>query len=102
MVPVVLCTLTLVGAHVNRGPFGSTSDYVGLALFLAGSAAETVSELQRKAFKDNPDNKGKVFSGGLFSFARQVISSKTGQIDCCVLYCWMGIKMHLDQCRQLR
>ena len=70
LVPAVLNTLTLVGACVNNDPFGSVSDYAGLALFLAGAAVETVSELQRKAFKEDPANRGKVFTGGLFSLAR--------------------------------
>ena len=69
-VPTVLSVLTLVGTSVNTGPFGSVADYLGLAVFLAGAATETVSELQRKAFKDDTANKGKVFTGGLFSLAR--------------------------------
>ena len=35
----------------HKGPFGSATDFLGLALFLVGSATETISELQRKAFK---------------------------------------------------
>jgi len=31
-----------------------------------------VSELQRKSFKDDPHNKGKLFTGGLFALAHHI------------------------------
>ena len=37
-----------------------------------GILIETVSELQRKFFKADPKNKGKPYSGGLFSLARHI------------------------------
>ena len=46
--------------------------YVGGALFAIGILTELVSELQRKRFKDDPTNKGKAYSGGLFSLARSI------------------------------
>ena len=45
---------------------------VGVGLFFFGSYLNTLSEMQRKRFKDNPANKGKLFSGGLFSYARHI------------------------------
>ena len=81
LVPTVLNTLTLVGICTNRGPFGSVTDYLGLGLFALGSALETVSELQRKAFKAKESNKGKVYTGGLFSLARHI--NYTGEILWC-------------------
>ncbi|CAJ2509008.1 Uu.00g140340.m01.CDS01 [Anthostomella pinea] len=42
------------------------------AVFVVGMAIENVAELQRKAFKDDPRNKGKPFTGGLFSAARHI------------------------------
>ncbi|KAF4957077.1 hypothetical protein FSARC_11408 [Fusarium sarcochroum] len=50
----------------------SSAVFVGLGFYLFGILAEIVSELQRTAFKRNPDNKGKPFSGGLFSMARHI------------------------------
>jgi protein-S-isoprenylcysteine O-methyltransferase Ste14 len=43
----------------------SISYFVGLAL-------EAVSEQQRKAFKDNSKNTGKLYTGGLFGLARHI------------------------------
>ncbi|KAL0563587.1 hypothetical protein V5O48_018478 [Marasmius crinis-equi] len=42
------------------------------SLFVTGIALEWVSEEQRKEFKDDPRNTGKVFSGGLFGRARHI------------------------------
>lgn len=42
---------------------------IGWVLFLVGSMLNTVSELLRKPFKDNPANKGKLYTGGLFKYA---------------------------------
>ncbi|PWY96060.1 hypothetical protein BO94DRAFT_562595 [Aspergillus sclerotioniger CBS 115572] len=44
----------------------------GLAAYTVGILTELVSELQRRSFKRNPANKGKPYSGGLFSLARQI------------------------------
>src|ERR1700761_472761 len=49
-----------------------TSLIVGTALYIIGLSTETISEIQRRKFKDKSVNKGKVFSGGLFSLARHV------------------------------
>lgn len=46
--------------------------YVSVPLFAAGILIESVSEIQRKVFKDDPKNSGKVYAGGLFSFARHI------------------------------
>ena len=46
--------------------------YVGISMFTVGLLAELVSELQRKQFKDNPQNQGKLYTGGLFSLARHI------------------------------
>ena len=45
---------------------------VGLAVYLVGIFVEAISERQRKIFKDDPRNKGKCFTGGLFSLARHI------------------------------
>jgi len=46
--------------------------YIGISLFTVGILTELISELQRKRFKDNPSNKGKAYTGGLFSLARHI------------------------------
>ena len=45
---------------------------VGSALYVVGILTETISELQRKRFKENPKNKGKPYTGGLFKYARHI------------------------------
>lgn len=42
---------------------------VGWILFILGSIINTTSELLRKPFKDDPNNKGKLYTGGLFKYA---------------------------------
>jgi protein-S-isoprenylcysteine O-methyltransferase Ste14 len=45
---------------------------VGTALYIVGLGLETVSEVQRKWFKDAPENRGKLCNSGLFAVARNV------------------------------
>jgi hypothetical protein len=45
---------------------------VGLAAYALGLSVEAISEFQRKAFKQDPKNKGKPYGGGLFSLATNV------------------------------
>lgn len=45
---------------------------LGIGLYSVGMATELFSEIQRKRFKDNPDNRGKPYGGGLFSLATNI------------------------------
>jgi steroid 5-alpha reductase family enzyme len=45
---------------------------VGIALYAVGLGTEWFCEVQRKAFKQDPKNKGKPYSGGLFGLARNI------------------------------
>ncbi|ORY19207.1 hypothetical protein BCR34DRAFT_472119 [Clohesyomyces aquaticus] len=45
---------------------------VGSALYVTGILLELVSEIQRKQFKSDPKNKGKVYTGGLWKLARHI------------------------------
>lgn len=45
---------------------------VGSALYVSGLLAELIAEIQRKRFKSDPKNKGKPYTGGLWSFARHI------------------------------
>lgn len=60
----------LLGA-TEAAPLGAVGA-VGIVLFLLGSYLNTWSEIQRKRFKDDPANKGKLFTGGLFRYARHI------------------------------
>ncbi|KAJ5432208.1 uncharacterized protein N7458_011364 [Penicillium daleae] len=45
---------------------------VGVAAYAIGLSVEAISEFQRKAFKQDPRNKGKPYGGGLFSLATNI------------------------------
>lgn len=45
---------------------------IGSTLYTVGIVTELVSEIQRKRFKSDPNNKGKAYTGGLWSFARHI------------------------------
>lgn len=45
---------------------------IGAALFFTGIVLETIPELQRKWFKDDPKNKGKICDVGLWGWARHI------------------------------
>ncbi|KAK4188269.1 putative membrane protein [Podospora australis] len=45
---------------------------LGTSLVAAGIALETISEIQRKHFKDDPKNKGKICDAGLWGWARHI------------------------------
>ncbi len=47
-------------------------DVLGILLFIIGSYINTYSEIQRKRFKDDPNNKGKLYTQGLFQYARHI------------------------------
>ncbi|KAI9762000.1 MAG: hypothetical protein M1840_001498 [Geoglossum simile] len=44
----------------------------GISLYVSGMLVQTISEIQRKKFKENPANKGKPYGGGLFSLATHI------------------------------
>ena len=52
--------------------WGPWTRALGLGMFAVGSFVETFAELQRKAFKDKPANKGKVYTNGFFGMARHI------------------------------
>jgi len=62
----------LTSASVNGEHFPQTPLIVGSTLYAVGIFTETFSEWQRKHFKKDPANKGKVYNGGLFSLARHI------------------------------
>jgi len=71
-----ICSATSVAYGRGEGPnwegWPGTPLVVGGSMFVAGMLTETVSEVQRKIFKDKPENKGRVYTGGLFGLARHI------------------------------
>ncbi|OAG45054.1 hypothetical protein AYO21_00402 [Fonsecaea monophora] len=67
-----LNTLLYDASAENPVYFAPWSVYVGTVLFAGGLLSETVSEVQRRNFKRDPANKGKVYTSGLFSVVRHV------------------------------
>jgi len=47
-------------------------EIVGVALYLFGSYVNTQAEYSRHVWKLNPENKGKLYTGGLFRFAMHI------------------------------
>lgn len=54
-----------IGGGIHAAPFG-TAAILGILLFLFGSWMNSWSEYQRHVWKRNPDNKGKLYTQGLF------------------------------------
>ena len=67
-----LNTLIFTLASSNPTYISPSSIYFGAALYTVGILVEPISEVQRKLFKDKPENKGKPYGGGLFSLARNI------------------------------
>lgn len=75
-------TLMFLGAHTSaaygrgQGPywFGwpGARLTVGSCLFVVGILTELISEIQRKAFRNDPKNNGKPYTRGLFGAARHI------------------------------
>lgn len=81
---------------------------IGFGLSVTGTAIEFVSEGQRRRFKQDPSNKGKLYTGGLFQLARHInytgfILSRAGQCMlasgwtagavCASISCWdLGLR----------
>jgi protein-S-isoprenylcysteine O-methyltransferase Ste14 len=55
----------------NEASFGNMG-VIGVVLLLAGSAVNTVSEWQRHQWKQRPENAGRLYTGGLFRYARHI------------------------------
>jgi protein-S-isoprenylcysteine O-methyltransferase Ste14 len=70
-IDTLLFTCAATSASLS-GDFPQTPLLVGGSLYVAGMVVEIVAELQRKKFKKDPKNAGKVCTGGLWSVARHV------------------------------
>jgi len=55
----------------NQQPIGLI-ELVGMLLYIIGSYLNTYSEYTRHIWKKNPDNKGRLYTGGLFRYSMHV------------------------------
>ena len=67
-------TLSSMNPSVSTSTELLKSPYVlaGIMLYTTGLLTETISEIQRSAFKRDARNKGKPYAGGLFGLARNI------------------------------
>lgn len=63
--------LTSTSASIDS-TFPQPQLIVGSVLYVTGILTELVAEIQRKRFKKDPKNKGKPYTGGLWTFARHI------------------------------
>lgn len=56
----------------NRMSAINWPDYFAIGLFLTGCAFNTVSEIQRHFWKKRPENKGKLYTKGLFRYSMHI------------------------------
>ena len=47
-------------------------DYSAILLFIIGSGFNTISEVQRHLWKKHPENKGKLYTSGLFKYSMHI------------------------------
>jgi protein-S-isoprenylcysteine O-methyltransferase Ste14 len=47
-------------------------DIIGIAVFLIGSFLNTTAEVLRNQWKRQPENKGKIYTGGLFTYSMHI------------------------------
>ncbi|CAI9628426.1 unnamed protein product [Alternaria burnsii] len=64
--------LTTATSASTEADFPQPALLIGGSLYVVGIMTELIAEVQRKRFKANPDNKGKAYTGGLWSFARHI------------------------------
>lgn len=73
-VPMAFAIYFLGFALLGRGESASVGalGYAGVALFVIGSATNTLSEWLRHLWKRDPAHQGKLYTGGLFRYAVHV------------------------------
>ena len=68
-----LCTLVGVSiyfGYLNEKPLSFIETMFSSTIFFIGLAWESISDLQLKAFRKNPKNKGKICKSGLWKYSR--------------------------------
>lgn len=69
-VAIIELLFTLLGGF-NARTIGLVT-WLGVVLYIAGSYLNTGSELERKRWKEHPENQGHMFTGGLFRYAMHI------------------------------
>ncbi|KAF2021087.1 hypothetical protein BU24DRAFT_14582 [Aaosphaeria arxii CBS 175.79] len=64
--------LASITSASQESTFPQPALLVGSALYTTGIFTELIAEIQRKRFKSDPANKGKPYTGGLWSLARHI------------------------------
>jgi protein-S-isoprenylcysteine O-methyltransferase Ste14 len=64
--------LTTATSASTEADFPQPALLIGGSLYVVGIMTELIAEIQRKRFKTDPNNKGKAYTGGLWSFARHI------------------------------
>lgn len=67
---VVILSAPFVLAANDPRPGPTLLDWLGLAVWIAGLAGESVADAQLKAFKRRPDSRGEVCNTGLWRYSR--------------------------------
>ncbi len=67
---IVYMTFSITGGTNSNKP--AAPFYTGVVLYVIGSFINTISEYQRYRWKKNPENKGKLYTGGLFRYSRHI------------------------------
>ena len=68
-----LCTLvglSIYFGYLNNTPLSFIESMMCSSIFFIGLAWESISDLQLKAFRKNPNNKGKICKTGLWKYSR--------------------------------
>lgn len=70
IMPWIFPYVAFIGGNQNS-PLGAM-DFIGGSLFLLGSFLNTKSEYSRHIWKKNIENKGRIYTQGLFKYARNI------------------------------
>jgi steroid 5-alpha reductase family enzyme len=79
----VIMIPTLIYLNSNTSGLGILS-YIGFFIWISGLKIETIADLQKFRFKNNPKNKGKWINKGLWKYSRH--PNYFGEI-----LCWVGV-----------
>ncbi len=65
-----LLSIAILIAILNPSPFGSFTDYAGIAIALIAIIGESISDKQLHSFRTKSENKGKTCRNGLWRYSR--------------------------------
>ena len=70
LMPLILFALAYVGGNNNKSI--NTIDIMGILLYVFGSFLNTYSEYTRHTWKKKPENKGRLYTEGLFKYSMHI------------------------------